>query len=190
MKMTDSQLHPKPLKIILIGTDHRLQQSVVRDEQTKLWVPRTGGQQYRKLIHHCIAKMGAKAILEEAHADQDRIASTIASLVARERGLKWISIGLGEPGLEDALIEPPLFEALQTRTKPEILAGIDNLKVQKPREEFMFNMIMDWAGKHGCVLAIVGFMHLGVLARQIDAAGVTVAPLIFTSALVVDETLS
>jgi hypothetical protein len=52
------------MKVVLIGTDHRLQQSILQDQGTKAWVPR-GGTRYRKLITHCIAKLGVRAILEE-----------------------------------------------------------------------------------------------------------------------------
>ncbi|SRR6266852_805532 len=100
------------MKLIIIGTDHRLQQTITQNDQTKAWVPRSGGHRYRRLIAHCIEKLGAKAILEETHVNQDRIAPTIGSAIAKERGLIWQCIGLGEPGLSDCLMDPPIAQAM------------------------------------------------------------------------------
>ena len=130
------------------------------------WVPRTGGHRYRKLIAYCIDKLGAKAILEETHVDQERTAPTIASTMAKERGLVWRSLGLGEPGLSDGLLVPPLAEAMRSGVKPELLAGVYDLKTQRIREEFMYSNIAQPMRDHDCVLAVVGYIHLGVLARK------------------------
>jgi hypothetical protein len=178
------------MRVIIIGTDHNLQQSIVRDDKTKAWVPRTGGHRYRKLIVYCIEKLGAKSILEEAHVDQERTAPTIASTIAKERGLVWRSLGLGEPGFSDALLEPPLVEAVRSGVKPEILAGVYNLKTQRIREKFMYSNIVQSMREHDCVLAVVGYMHLGVLARMFEAEHIPVEPFVFTYPLVVDEARS
>jgi hypothetical protein len=95
------------MRLIIIGTDHRLQQTIVQNDQTKAWIPRSGGHRYHRLIAYCIEKLGAKVILEETDVNQDRIAPTIGSAIARERGLVWQCIGLGEPGLSDCLMDPP-----------------------------------------------------------------------------------
>src|SRR5258708_4364814 len=178
------------MRVIIIGTDHYLQQSIVRDDKTKSWVPRTGGHRYRKLIAHCIEKLGAKAILEETHVDQERVAPTIASTMAKEHGLVWRSLGLGEPELSDGLLDPPLVEAMRSGVKPELLAGVYDLKKPRIRETFMYSSIIQSIQEHDCVLAVVGYIHLGVLARMFEAEHIPVEPFMFTYPLVVDETRS
>src|SRR5271169_3045739 len=116
------------MNLVLIGTDHRLQQSIVQDEKTKIWFPRNGGHRYRKLVEYCIKKFYVRAILEETHPDQERTAPTIASLLAKKGGLVWQTLGLGEIALTDALLDPPLVEAVRQRLKPELLAGIYDLQ--------------------------------------------------------------
>jgi|HubBroStandDraft_6_1064221.scaffolds.fasta_scaffold10968_5 hypothetical protein len=96
------------MKLVLIGTDHRLQASVARDARTRVWMPRDGGHRCRKLLAYCFDKLGAKAILEETHPKQEETAPTIGSVMAKERGLVWQSLGIGEPALFDALLDPPL----------------------------------------------------------------------------------
>ena|ERR1700730_706022 len=178
------------MRLIIIGTDHRLQQTVALDNKTKAWVPRSGGHRYRRLIVYCIEKLGVKAILEEAHVDQERIAPTICSILAKERGLDWQAIGLDEPGLSDGLLDPPFFQAVRSGVKPDILAGIYDLKKQKTREEFMQTTIMQYMTTHDCVLAVVGYVHLGVLARMFEADQIPVEAFLFTYPLMVDETES
>ena len=178
------------MKLIIIGTDHRLQQTITQNDQTKAWVPRSGGHRYRRLIAHCIEKLGAKAILEETHVNQDRIAPTIGSAIAKERGLIWQCIGLGEPGLSDCLMDPPIAQAMASGVKPDLLAGIYDLNEQKAREEFMFTTIMQFMRRHDCVLVVVGYIHLVALARMFDAERIPVTALVFTYPLVVDDTKS
>jgi hypothetical protein len=178
------------MKLVLIGTDHRLQTSIVQDATTKVWIPRNGGHRYRKLLAYCLDKLGAKAILEETHPKQEETAPTIASNMAKERGLIWQSLGIGEPGLFDVLPDPPLAEAFHSKVKPEMLAGIYSLEFQKVREDFMHKTIMDAMREHDSVLAVVGFVHLGVLARMFEDEDVPVTALLFTYPLVVDETRS
>jgi hypothetical protein len=181
------------MSLILIGTDHRLQQSIVqvvnRDGKS-IWVPRSGGERYRKLIAHCIEKLGAKAILEETHPNQDQIAPTLASRIAKKRGLLWQALGLGEPGLSDALSDPPLIEAIRLQIKPYLLAGVYRTDLHAIREQFMYTTIMDLLKKHGCVLAVVGYVHLGVLARMFEAESIPVTALLFTYPFVIDEARS
>jgi|GEM_PF-5639982 len=175
------------MKLVLIGTDHRLQQSVVQDERTKVWLRRDGGHRYRKLIVYCIEKLSVKAVLEETHPNQEQTAPTIASVVAKERGLVWQTLGLGEIALEDALLDPPLAEAIRSKVKPELLAGVYVLDTHKARERFMHTTIMEAMREHSCVLAIVGYVHLGVLARIFEADQIPVKALLFTYPLVIDE---
>lgn len=177
------------MNLLIIGTDHRLQQSICRDE-TQAWVPRSGGTRYRRLIVHCIEKLGAQAILEEAHQQQESIAPTIASRIAKECGLSWQSMGLGQPGLNDGLIYPPLEEAFRSRIVPVLLAGRYDLTTHRIREDFMHDMIAEAMRKHGCVLAVVGYVHLGVLARRFEVDDVLVEALTFTDALSVNESNS
>jgi hypothetical protein len=178
------------MKLVLIGTDHRLQQAIVQDGKTKVWVPRNGGHRYRNLVTYCIEKLGVKAVLEETHPSQEQTAPTIASGAAKKHSLVWQTLGLGEIGFEDALLDPPLAEAIRSHVKPELLAGIYALNSQKVREQFMYTTIMDALREHGCVLAIVGYVHLGVLARMFEAEQVPVEALLFTYPLVVDEARS
>jgi hypothetical protein len=72
---------------------------------------------------------------------------------------------------------------------PERIAEIYNLGTQAIREAFMRDAIEDSLQKYDCVLAIVGFIHLGVLARTFENQ-VPVEALMFTDALVVDEAKS
>jgi len=51
----------------------------------------------------------------------------------------------------------------------------------------MYDKIMEAVRPHGCVLAVVGFIHLGVLARMLEEH-IDVDAFIFTVPLVVDET--
>jgi len=178
------------MKLVLIGTDHRLQQSIVRDETNTCWVARNGGHRYRRLIIHCIEKIGVKAILEEAHEKQESIAPTLASTIAKERNLIWQALALGAPDLSDGLFDPPFSELFRSRIKPRMLAGIYDLEKQRVREDFMRELIADALWEHDCVLAIVGYVHVGVLARRFEAEDVSVAALLFTDALSVDENKS
>jgi hypothetical protein len=177
------------VKLIIIGTDHRLQQSVAQAADSKTWVPRSA-YRYRRLITYCIEKLGAKAILEEAHADQERTSPTICSTIAKERNLSWKAISLGEPTLNDALFDPPLMDAIRTRVTPYALAGIYDLEWHAQREEFMHAIILQSMREHNPVLAIVGQIHLGVLAQRFLSENIPVKAFLFTYPLVVDETRS
>ncbi len=177
------------MKVILIGTDHRIQTSVVQDETTKAWVPRKGGVLYRKLITYCIEKLGAKVMLEEAHPRQEQTAPTMASTLAKQHSVTWQTLGIGEPGPSDVLYDPPLIQAIHSGVKPELLAGIYDLSKHGTRERLMYATIMDAVKRHECVLAVVGFVHLGVLARMFDEEeDIAVEAFLFTYPLVVDET--
>src|SRR5438067_754589 len=101
------------MKLILVGTDHRLQQSVAFDAANKKWNPRDGSH-FRKLVVYCVQKLGARLVLEEAHARQEQVAPTLCSIISKEMAVKWEAISLGEPGIPDALFDPPFAEALQS----------------------------------------------------------------------------
>jgi hypothetical protein len=132
--------------------------------------------------------LGAKAILEEAHEHQETMAPTIASTMATERGLPWVALGgPGQPGLEDALVVPPLEEAFRTKTVPVLLAGKYRMDLQQTRESLMFNAISAALKANSEVLAIVGYIHLGVLARMFEAEKVEVQAFIFMLPLEVNE---
>src|SRR6267154_4336455 len=178
------------MRLIIIGTDHRLQYTVAQDNKTKAWAPLSGGHRYRKLIAYCIEKLGVKAILEEAHLDQERIAPTICSILAKECRLDWQAIGPGTPDLSDGLFDPPFVEAIRLGIKPELLAGRYVLKTHQIREAFMHETIMKRFEEYDCVLAVVGYVHLGVLARMFEADQIPVEAFLFTYPLVVDETKS
>jgi hypothetical protein len=175
------------MKLILIGTDHRLQYTVTQNLDTKAWVPRDG-QRFRRLIAYCIKKLGPRAILEEAHPKQEQLAPTICCTIAKEHSIAWKALALGEPDLSDVLLDPSLSEAMRLGIKPDLLAGRYNLETHKMREAFMFATIMQALQEHGCVLAVVGYMHLSVLARRFEDSRVSsVEALVFTYPLVVDE---
>jgi hypothetical protein len=131
--------------------------------------------------------LGAEAILEEAHAEQEWVAPTICSAIAKEHGLRWQPLAMGEPGLSDGLFNPPLVEAIQLGVKPELLAGRYVLETQKMREEHMYTTIGESFQKHDCLLAVVGYAHLGVLANRFDADRIDVEALLFMYPLVIDE---
>jgi len=170
-------------KVIVIGTDHRIQQSIARDDANKTWIPRTSPQ-YSKLINYCVTKLGAQVILEEAAPEQEKIAPTICSGIAKEHGLVWEPIALGTPALSDGLFDPPLQEAILRNIRPELLAGIYDLAIQQVREDFMYSTTTQQLQKHDCVLVIVGFTHLGVLARRFEAAKIAVDAFSFTPLLI------
>jgi hypothetical protein len=174
------------MKLVLIGTDHNLQQSLRKDPVSNAWIPRDA-KRFRRLIAYCIDKFGVKIILEEAHPMQDETAPTIGSSIAKERGLPWKALGYGEPDPSDVLIEPPIQEAIRTGVKPEVLAGRYKLELQGGRESFMYATIMQASQAHDCILAVVGYLHLGVLARMFEGRQMNVEALIFTYPLVVDE---
>lgn len=173
------------MKLILIGTDHRLQQSV--KPAGKTWTPREG-QRFRRLVTYCIGKLGAKAILEEAHLKQEKTAPTLCSSIAKEHGIVWQALALGGPDLSDLLLDPPLAEARRAGVVPYPLAGKYDTRKHGMRESFMFAEIRRCLEDHDCVLAVVGYIHLGVLARMVEDSGVaSVEGLLFTYPLVVDE---
>jgi hypothetical protein len=186
-------LNSKPktgsMNLILIGTDHRLQSSVVKIHGQQKWVPRTGGKHFIDLVAHCVEKLGAKAILEEAHEDQEKTAPTLCSTFAKQKGIPWICMGLGEPGFADVLFDRP-EEAIQSGRLPGILAGRYVIKTHRVREAFMRTEITKALDLYECVLAVVGYVHLGVLAQRFDVDKVDVEALLFTSPLTVDEGLS
>lgn len=174
------------MKLVLIGTDHRLQSAVTQDPETKAWVPREG-QRFRRLITYCMEKFGAKAILEEAHPKQEQVAPTICSAIAKEHGIAWKALALGEPDFSDALLDPPLAEAMRLGITPDLLAGRYNLETHKMREAFMFATIMQSLQEHGCVLAVVGYIHLGVLARRFEDSRISSVEALLFTPFVVDE---
>src|SRR5260370_23136568 len=175
------------MKLILIGTDNRLQYSSTQNPETKAWVPREG-QRFRRLIAHSIEKLGARAILEEAHAREQQVAPTICCAIAKEHGIAWKALALGEPDLSEVLLDTPLNEAMRLGIKPDLLAGRYNLETHKMREAFMFATIIQALQENRSVLASVGSMHLSVLARTLEDSRVSsVEALVFTYPLVVDE---
>jgi hypothetical protein len=175
-------------EIVLIGTDHRLQNGIKKDPVTQTWIPRRGGSRYRRLISFCINKRGVTAILEEAHANQEDIYPTIASSLAKAAGIAWKAMGLGAPDFSDGLVDPPFAEAMRLGIAPVLLAGIYNLSTQQIREEFMRSEILNALTEHRRILAIVGYVHLGVLARMLEKEDrFSVTALLFTDALVLDE---
>lgn len=178
-----------PKKLILIGTDHRLQMTVAKGPEPQSWIPRSGNG-FRRLIRFCIERLGVEVILEEAHADQERIAPTICSTVAKDKGITWQALAMGEPDLSDGLIDPPIVEAIRSGVKPELLAGRYVLITQQARELFMFGSIIKSLETHESVLAVVGYVHLGVLANRVAAEQITVEALLYMYPLVVDESKS
>lgn len=177
------------MKLIIIGTDHRLQSGVTQDPETKAWIPRDG-KRFRRLITYCTEELGAKAILEEVHPKQEQVAPSICSTIAKERGIAWKPLALGEPDLPDVLLDPPIAVAMRSGTKPVLLAGRYGLQTHKMRETFMFATIMQALQDHCCVLAVVGYIHLGLLARRFEDSRIgSVEALLFTP-LLVDENLA
>jgi hypothetical protein len=129
-------------KLILIGTDHRLQTTVAKGPEPLSWLPRSSNG-FRRLVDFCIQKLGVETILEEAHADQEKIAPTFCSIIAKGCGITWQALAMGEPDLSDGLFDPPIVEAIQSGVKPKLLAGKYVLKTQQARELFMFERIIN-----------------------------------------------
>jgi hypothetical protein len=178
------------VNLVLIGTDHRLQAPVAWDPKTNTWVPRPGGDRYRRLVTYCVEKLDVKAIMEETHPDQEKLCPSIASRLAKKMGVPWDTLGMGELGPEDFLGDPPPQEAVRRNVKPYLLAGIYRLDAHNLREEKMRANLKDALKQFGNVLGIVGFVHLGVLARLFEADKIPVTALLFTGPLIVDETMS
>jgi len=183
---SDTAANGSARKLILIGTDHRLQQTIAQHPITRAWVPREG-RRFRKLIAYCIEKLGAGVILEEVPAEQEKIAPTICSMIAKERHLIWQAISLGEPGVMDGLFDPPITDSFRLGVLPENLAGRYDLNTHTVRESFMHEKIAQYLGTSECVLAVVGYVHLGVLAQAFASEQVNVEALLFTVPLTVDE---
>lgn len=172
-------------KLILIGTDHRIQHSVTKGPNGA-WVRRTSPR-FRKLVTYCVHKLGAKAILEEVLPEQEEVAPTICSQVAKEFKLPWKAISTGEMNLSDALYEQPIEDYIAAGVVPIPLAGRYRLPLHKEREAIMAGLIGDSLLAFECVLTVVGYTHLAVLARDFYEKGVEVQALVFTYPLVVDE---
>jgi hypothetical protein len=170
-------------RVIVVGTDHRIQQSIAQDATKTTWVPRTSPR-FSKLIICCLRDSGAKVILEEVLPEQEKVAPTICSAIAKERGIAWEPVALGTPDLSQGFFDPPLQEAILRNIKPELLAGRYDLNLQRVREDFMFDTTMNYLEQHECALVVVGFVHLGVLARRFEAAKCRVEALVFTPFLI------
>ena len=68
---------------------------------------------------------------------------------------------------------------MRSGVKPELLARVYDLKTQRIREEFMYSNIAQSMRDHDCVLAVVGYIHLGVLARKFEDEHIPVEPFMF-----------
>jgi len=172
-------------KLILIGTDHRIQQSVTKGPNGA-WLPRASPR-FHKLVTHCLRKLGATTILEEAHPEQEKVAPTICSEIAKELKLSWKAISVGQPNVADALYDQPIENYMAMGVVPLPLAGQYRLPLQKEREAVMAGLIGEALQAFDCVLAVVGYTHLAVLAREFHEKGVEVQALMFTYPLVIDE---
>jgi hypothetical protein len=78
-------------------------------------------------------------------------------------------------------------EAMRAGVKPELLAGRYRLELQGGRESFMYATIMQSFQTHDCILAVIGYIHLGVVATKFKGKQIDVEALVFTYPLVVDE---
>jgi hypothetical protein len=174
------------VKLFIIATDHRLQQTIA-PKVGGGWAQRTGGTKFRRCIVHFLTSLAVKAICEETHEKQDEIAPTICSALAKQHNVPWHCMGMGQPSLEDALTDKPIVDAFLSGTIPEILAGRYRLDAQAHREEYMCSILQEKLNQFETVLAAVGFMHAGVLARQFEREQVPVVVFQMTHGLVLDE---
>lgn len=167
------------MKLFIIGTDHRLQQSVA-PKVGGGWIQRTGGRKFRRGITYCLTSLGVKAICEEAHAQQKAIAPTICSTLAKQHNVPWIPMAMGEPDLQDGVFDFSGF-------LPEVIAGRYRLDVQTLREEHMCSILQRTLRQFETVLAVVGFTHAGVLARQLEKEQIPIEVFQMMHGLVLDE---
>jgi len=167
------------MKLFIVGTDHRLQQSIAPKDGGG-WIPRTGGRKFRRGIDYFLMALGVKAICEEGHARQEEIAPTICSVLAKQHNVSWTCMAMGEPELQDGLIDLRGFP-------PEVIAGRYRLDKQSQREDYMSSIIRHVLEQSETVLAVVGFTHAGVLGRRFEKDGIPVEVFQMTSGLVLDE---
>jgi hypothetical protein len=168
------------VKLFIVGTDHRLQQTIA-PKAGGGWIQRTGGRKFLRGITYFLTSLGVKAICEEAHARQEEIAPTICSALAKQYKLPWICIAdSSSPDLEDGLIDFSTFP-------PEVIAGRYRLDMQGQREENMCSIIRQTLEQSETVLAVVGFTHAAVLARQFEKEQIPVEVFQMTYGLILDE---
>jgi hypothetical protein len=173
------------VKLYIVGTDHRLQQSIAAKPGGG-WIQRTGGQRFRRCVSYFLSQ-GVKVICEEVHQRQDEIAPTICSALAKEHKVRWICMGIGEPSPLDVLTDKPLIEAFAAGILPEVIAGRYRLDAQDLRERHMCSILREAVKESGTVLAVVGFMHAGVLARELENEHIAVEAFQMMQGLVLDE---
>ena len=89
-------------------------------------------------------------------------------------------MAMGEPGPDDALIDASSFP-------PEIIAGRCQLDLQAQREAHMSSILREALQQSDIVLAVVGYMHAGVLARQFEKEQIPVELFQMTLGLVLNE---
>lgn len=168
------------MRLFIIGTDHRLQQTVA-PKKGGGWIQRTGGRRFRRCITHFLTSLGVKAICEEAHAQQEEVAPTICSTLAKQHNIPWICLG-------DTSAPVPDFRFIDfSVSPPEPIVGPCPTDVHGPREEHMCSIIRQTLKESKIVLAVVGFMHAGVLARQFEREQIPVELFQMTKGLVLDE---
>lgn len=168
-----------PTKLFVVGTDHRLQQTVSKANGD--WKQRTGGNKYRRCMTHFLSSMGVKAICEEAHAQQEKVAPTICSILAKQFDVPWICIG------DDSVPIPDFRFVDFTTTPPEPIVGPCPLDLNRAREDHMYKLLQQSLVDYGIVLAVVGFMHAGVLAHRFKQEETDVELFQMTTGLVMDE---
>jgi hypothetical protein len=168
------------VQLFIIATDHRLQHTTA-PKVGGGWIQRTGGRRFRRCITHFLVSLGVKAICEEAHAGQDEVAPTICSTLAKQHNVPWICLG-------DTSAPVPDFRFIDwSVSPPEPIVGPCPRDVHGPREDYMYSIIRQTLKESEIVLAVVGFMHAGVLARRFETEQIPVELFQMTKGLVLDE---
>jgi hypothetical protein len=89
-------------------------------------------------------------------------------------------MAMGEPELKDGLFDFSGFP-------PEVIAGRYRLDFKGQREEYMCSVLRETLQRCETVLAVVGFTHAGVLARQLEKENTAVEVFQMMHGLVLDE---
>ncbi len=76
---------------------------------------------YRRLVTHCVEKLGVKTIFEETHPDQEKLCPSIASRLAKELDVPWETLGVGERAkLQNEILTPTCVDYLTNRLAEEL----------------------------------------------------------------------
>jgi len=148
-----------PLKVILIGLDHRTQ-----------WEDRTGD--LRALLARIVGECGVELIAEEAY----KLPTTIGFRLACRTNIPWIDIDMTDAETQEAGIR----EELTGRPHGPLLKGdgkmVDTVgylpHADALREEHWTKKVIQY--RVSSSLSLCGLLHLGPFAAKLRSRGCTV----------------